>query len=104
MKPRKLIHSALFLVWSMLAREGFAAGPGQYRAAHFHSDDLSDAGWRTDLSFEVPAEWPSGVYGIRLRAGEHEDTVPLIVSAAGRGAGGRRGAGPLPGGADRQPS
>ena len=72
------------------ATEGFAAGPGQYRAAHFHSDDLSDAGWRTDLSFEVPAEWPSGVYGIRLRAGEHEDTVPLIVSAA-RGAGPRTG-------------
>ena len=74
----------------------FAADPGQYRAAHFHADDLSDAGWAADLSFEVPAEWPSGVYGIRLRAGEHEDTVPLIVSAAGlgRGAGPDRGAGP----------
>jgi N,N-dimethylformamidase len=68
------------------ATEGFTADPGQYRAAHFHCDDLSDAGWATDLSFEVPAGWPSGVYGIRLRAGEHEDTVPLIVSAAGRGA------------------
>jgi N,N-dimethylformamidase beta subunit-like, C-terminal/Concanavalin A-like lectin/glucanases superfamily len=75
------------------ATEGFAADPGQYRAAHFHSDDLSDAGWATDLSFEVPAEWRSGVYGIRLRAGEHEDTVPLIVSAAGRGSGPVRGSG-----------
>jgi N,N-dimethylformamidase len=75
------------------ATEGFAAAPEQYRAAHFHGDDLSDAGWRTDLSFEVPAEWPSGVYGIRLRAGQHEDTVPLIVSAAGSGAGVARGSG-----------
>ena len=65
------------------ATESFAADPGQYQAAHFHSDDLSDAGWQSDLSFEVPAEWPSGVYGIRLRSGRHEDTVPLIVSAAG---------------------
>jgi N,N-dimethylformamidase beta subunit-like protein/concanavalin A-like lectin/glucanase superfamily protein len=76
------------------ATESFAADPGQYQAAHFHSDDLSDAGWATDLSFEVPAAWPSGVYGIRLRAGEHEDTVPLIVTAAGLGRGSGRGAGP----------
>jgi N,N-dimethylformamidase len=61
--------------------ESFRTAPQEYQAAHFHSDDLSDAGWATDLSFEVPAGWPSGVYGIRLRAGEHEDVVPLIVSA-----------------------
>jgi N,N-dimethylformamidase len=72
------------------ATESFVAAPGQYQAAHFHSDDLSDAGWQSDLSFEVPAEWPSGVYGIRLRSGSHEDVVPLIVSAAGA----RHGTGP----------
>jgi len=65
------------------ATESFVTGPEQYRAAHFHSDDLSDARWQTDLSFEVPAGWPSGVYAIRLRSGPHEDLVPLIVSAAG---------------------
>ena len=74
------------------ATESFGAAPGQYQAAHFHSDDLSDAGWQTDLSFEVPAEWPSGVYGIRLRSGSHEDVVPLIVSAAGAGRGTGRAA------------
>jgi len=63
--------------------ESFAACPEQYRAAHFHADDLGDAGWQTDLAFEVPADWPSGVYGIRLRAGAHEEVLPLIVSAAG---------------------
>jgi N,N-dimethylformamidase len=70
------------------ATESFNAAPEQYRAAHFHSDDLSDAGWETSLRFTVPAEWDSGVYGIRLRAadenGEHEDVVPLIVSATGK--------------------
>jgi N,N-dimethylformamidase len=74
------------------ATESFAADPDQYRAAHFHSDDLSDARWQTDLSFEVPAEWPSGVYAIRLRSGPHEDMVPLIVSAGGVWRGTRRAA------------
>jgi N,N-dimethylformamidase len=78
--------------WSP-ATESFAADPGRYQAAHFHSDDLSDAGWQTDLSFEVPAGWPSGVYGIKLRSGGHEDTVPLIVSAAGTRRGPGRAAG-----------
>jgi N,N-dimethylformamidase len=63
--------------------ESFTAAPGEYQAAHFHRDDLSDAGWLSDLRLAVPPEWPSGVYGIRLRAGDHEDVVPLIVSAAG---------------------
>lgn len=66
--------------------EGFTVAPHEYQAAHFHSDDLGDAGWETSLRFDVPEEWPAGVYGIRLRAGEHEDTVPLIVSAVGRAA------------------
>ena len=66
------------------ASESFVTAPGQYQAAHFHSDDLGDAGWQTDWRFEVPADWRSGVYGIQLRAGEHEDTVPFIVTAAGQ--------------------
>jgi N,N-dimethylformamidase len=72
------------------ASESFVLAPGQYQAAHFHSDDLGDAGWETDWRFEVPADWRSGVYAIRLRAGhfedtaQFEDTVPFIVTAAGR--------------------
>jgi N,N-dimethylformamidase len=63
--------------------EGFPVSPQEYRAAHFHEDDLADAGWESDFSFQVPAGWASGVYGVRLRAGQHEDVVPLIVSATG---------------------
>ena len=75
------------------ATESFNAAPHEYQAAHFHSDDLSDAGWETSLRFTVPAEWHSGVYGIRLRGadenGQHEDVVPLIVSATGKSPGDR---------------
>ena len=72
--------------------ESFRVRPDEYAAATFHEDDLADAGWETSLSFRVPAEWPSGAYGVRLRAGGHdgargdgdqEDVVPVIVSAAG---------------------
>jgi N,N-dimethylformamidase len=80
--------------------ESFVVRPQEYQAAYFHEDDLTDAGWETSLSFQVPAEWPSGAYGIRLRAGGHEDVVPLIVSAApGRAAAGQPHPGPgRPGG------
>ena len=47
--------------------ESFVVRPEEYGAAYFHEDDLTDAGWETSLSFQVPVEWPSGAYGIRLR-------------------------------------
>ncbi len=53
--------------------ESFGVRPDEYAAATFHEDDLADAGWETSLSFQVPAEWPSGAYGIRLRAYQHEE-------------------------------
>ncbi|MCY4442931.1 MAG: N,N-dimethylformamidase large subunit, partial [Deltaproteobacteria bacterium] len=43
--------------------------PEHYGAIHFHDDDLYDCGWETDFSFEVPEDFKSGVYAVRLRAG-----------------------------------
>ena len=56
--------------------------PEHYGAIHFHDDDLHDCGWETDFSFEVPADFRSGVYAVRLRAGEDEDMIPFFVRAA----------------------
>ena len=53
--------------------------PDQYGAIHFHDDDLMDAGWETDFTFEVPAGLRSGVYAARLRAGEAEFWSPFFV-------------------------
>ncbi|HTW99102.1 MAG TPA: N,N-dimethylformamidase beta subunit family domain-containing protein [Acidimicrobiales bacterium] len=58
--------------------------PAQYNAVHFHDDDLADCRWETDHRLTVPAAWPSGVYALRLEAGEERDEVPFIVSASGR--------------------
>ncbi len=53
--------------------------PRDYAAIHFHADDLYDAGWQTDFSVTIPAAMRSGVYGVRLRAGGHEDIIPFFV-------------------------
>lgn len=58
----------------------FAQAPHEYQAAHFHADDLSDCAWEADFSFEVPDDWPSGVYGVELEADGERDIVPFIVT------------------------
>ena len=55
--------------------------PEHYAAIHFHDDDLYDAGWEPTLAFDVPADLPSGVYGVRLTHGSSVDVVPLFVTA-----------------------
>ena len=57
--------------------------PRDYAAIQFNGDDLSDCEWDTSFTAELPADLPSGVYGIRLRGdgadGPVEDTIPLWV-------------------------
>ncbi len=57
----------------------FRHAPGQYGAVHFHSDDLTDCGWESQLELRLPADLPSGVYAVRLRAAASEDRVPFVV-------------------------
>lgn len=56
--------------------------PDQYAAIHFHDDDLHDAGWDDDFSFQVPESLDSGLYAMRLSAGQAVDHLPFFVSAA----------------------
>lgn len=53
--------------------------PQEYAAIHFHADDLYDAEWETDFEIELPNDLRSGVYGVRLRCGPHQDIIPLFV-------------------------
>jgi len=56
--------------------------PAQYGAIHFHEDDLVDAGWTPDFSWNVPHELPSGVYAVKLTLGGSVDYVPFFVRPA----------------------
>ncbi len=53
--------------------------PEHYAAIHFHSDDVEDVGWETDLRVVIDESYPSGLYAIRLIAGDSEDRVPFVV-------------------------
>lgn len=61
--------------------------PEHYGAIHVHEDDMLDAGWEPDGGFDIPAEWPSGFYALRLRATKPdgdavESYASFFVSAA----------------------
>jgi N,N-dimethylformamidase len=53
--------------------------PSHYGAIHFHDDDLYDCGWATDFTYTVPDGLRSGVYAVRVRAGDAEDMIPFFV-------------------------
>jgi N,N-dimethylformamidase len=53
--------------------------PQDYAAITFHSDDLSDCKWETTIAVEVPADVPSGVYGLLVDNGIGTDTIPFYV-------------------------
>ncbi len=56
-----------------------APTPSTHDAIHFHDDDVADVGWPESHRLRVPADLPSGVYAIRLRAGGAEDHLPFFV-------------------------
>lgn len=56
--------------------------PEQYGAMHFHDDDIYDAGWEVDFALTIPATLQSGLYAVRLRAGDEEDYIPFVVKPA----------------------
>lgn len=59
--------------------ERFTHAPEQYGAIHFHEDDLDDARWDSDIVWDVPEDFPSGVYGLRVRQGDLEEQFPFFV-------------------------
>lgn len=58
----------------------FARALDEYAAIHFHSDDLSDAGWDPDFELQIPTELASGAYAVHLVAGSGADDIPFFVN------------------------
>ncbi|WP_134740702.1 N,N-dimethylformamidase beta subunit family domain-containing protein [Nocardioides sp. 503] len=53
--------------------------PGQYAAAHFHSDDLEDCGWTVTHELALPDDLPSGIYAVLVEGSDSVDHVPVVV-------------------------
>ncbi|SDW90259.1 N,N-dimethylformamidase [Arthrobacter sp. cf158] len=56
--------------------------PSHYAAVHFHSSDMSDAGWDPLLTAKLPSDLPSGVYAIEIAGPTSTDLMPLFVTPA----------------------
>ncbi|MGI4840319.1 MAG: N,N-dimethylformamidase beta subunit family domain-containing protein [Janthinobacterium lividum] len=59
----------------------FKHAPHEYAAIAFHSDDLDDCQWETTIAMTVPADVPSGVYGLKVDNELGSDTIPFYVLA-----------------------
>jgi N,N-dimethylformamidase len=57
----------------------FRHAPEQYAAIHFHRDDMGDCAWEAQLDLRLPEDLPSGVYAVRVRAGDAVDRIPFAV-------------------------
>ena len=55
--------------------------PSHYAAIHFHDDDIYDFNWDSSFSFTIPKDMASGLYVMRIKAGDHEDAMPFFVCA-----------------------
>lgn len=64
----------------------FRLAPAEFGGIEFHADALTDCRWEPTLRFTVPADLRSGVYAIKLTAGDGhglaEEYTPFFVRAA----------------------
>lgn len=57
--------------------------PGEYGAIHFHDDDLDDARWEADFTWDVPKTLKSACYAAKLTTADgDEDYIPFFVVPA----------------------
>ena len=69
--------------WNWAGRaDSFRLDPKQYGGIAFHDDALTDCLWSSSLTLRIPDDIKSGVYALRLRAGEAEDHIPFFIRAA----------------------
>jgi N,N-dimethylformamidase len=61
--------------------DSFRLDPKQYGGVAFHDDALTDCGWSPSVTVKLPETLKSGVYALRVRAGDAEDHIPFFVRA-----------------------
>lgn len=57
----------------------FRLDPSQYGGVAFHDDALTDCGWDISTTWVPPANLRSGVYALKITAGDSVDRIPVIV-------------------------
>lgn len=60
----------------------FRLAPGEYGGVYFNDDAIIDCRWTPTVSWTIPVDFKSGVYALRVRAGDLEDHVTVFVRPA----------------------
>jgi N,N-dimethylformamidase len=69
--------------WNWSGRNDcFRLAPEEYGGIEFHADALIDCQWQPTLSLRIPPDLRSGVYAIKLTAGDAEEYTPFVVRPA----------------------
>ena len=69
--------------WNWNGRnDSYRMAPGEYGGIEYHNDAITDCRWQPTLSLTIPADLRSGVYAVKLTAGEAEEYTPFFVRAA----------------------
>ena len=66
--------------WNWSGRnDSFRLSPREYGGIELHADALIDCHWEPTLTLTIPDQLKSGVYAIKLTAGEAEEYTPFFV-------------------------
>jgi N,N-dimethylformamidase len=53
--------------------------PSHYGAVHFHADDLTDAQWAWFVEWKIPADFPGGIYAVKLESDDDLGYITFFV-------------------------
>lgn len=66
--------------WNWTGRDdSFRLNPSQYGGVAYHDDALTDCGWAKTVTWTPPADFRSGVYALKVSAGDATDRIPVII-------------------------
>ena len=66
--------------WNWSGRnDSFRLSPREYGGVELHADALIDCHWEPTLTLTIPDQLKSGVYAIKLTAGDAEEYTPFFV-------------------------
>ena len=66
--------------WNWTGRDdSFRLNPSQYGGVAYHDDALTDCCWTPTVSWTPPEGVRSGVYALKITAGDSVDRIPVII-------------------------
>ncbi len=65
--------------WNWKGEDSFRLAPETYGGVHYHDDAMTDCQWQKTLSLALPDDLKSGVYCLKIAAGNGKDSIPFIV-------------------------